>query len=293
MMLVVDRVQTSTSKYTRSILIHHSNYSFPRPILNLNTNVPSSLKPKDESDLSSSSSTTTTTTSKKSAKIQTFERKSSPVVGDYDEDFSDASHSPATPTKQTALPKSKIDDIDVESIQEDLEEKPSLHDTNQSLSSKSSGDEQSEILVLVKKSASNTPRRQEDKTLEEEFPPPPPPVVLPPVQPTTEVSYNDDTSHDVSEEEEEEQEQVNEKENKIDQLTDSFLRAFIDDAIDQGQKLKSLKKDNVEQKLSLTQEAKEWVLDDDSPDDDEPRANESETVNLPFILQDFLKSNSL
>ena len=246
------------------------------------------MKSKDESD--SSSSTTTTTTSKKSSRIQPIERKPSPLVGDYDEDFSDVSHSPAaTPPKQSALPKMKMDDIDVESIQEDLEEKPSLHDTNQSLSSKSSGDEQSEILVLVKKSASTTPRRQEDKTLEEDFPPPPPPlppVTLPPVQPTAEVNYNDDTSHDVSEdeEEEEEEEQVNEKENKIDQLTDSFLRAFIDDAIDQGQKLKSLKKENLEQKAPLTQEAEEWLLEDDSVADDFPPPIEPETVHIPVVF---------
>jgi len=235
---------------------------FSRSILNLNKNLPSPLKSKEDSE--SSSSTTTTTKSEKSPKQQ-IERKSSPIANDYDEDFSEFSHSPPTPIKEP-LPNTKIDDIDIESIQEDLEDKQSLHNTNQSLSSKSSGDEQSEILVLVKKSANNTPRRQDDKSLEEEFllplplPPPPPPPVLTP-EPKIELNNNDDTSHDVSEEEEEE---VNEKENKIDKLTDLFLRTFIDEAINQGTEIKRLKKETDQKTNSLTEEAKKWIVEDNS-----------------------------
>lgn len=252
------------------------NDPFPRPILNLNTNLPPPLlKSKDDSD---SSSSTTTPTSKKSSRIQSIERKPSPVVHDYDEDFSDLSQSPSTPVKEP-LPKPKLDEIDVESIQEDLEEKPSLHDTNQSASSKSSGDEQSEILVLVKKSANTTPRRQEDKTLEDDFPPPPPPSSLPPIHPPVEVNYNDDTSHDVSEDEE-----VNEQENRVDQLTDSFLRTFIDEAIDQGQELQRLKGENNERNLPLTQDAEEWISKEDSTEEEYPQLPlESEPVHIPLF----------
>ncbi len=230
------------------VLIIHWELWFPRPILNFNKSLPSPLKSKEESESSSS-----TTTSERPSKKQLFEQKPSPIVNDYDEDFSDVSHSPATPTKEP-LPKTKIDEIDIESIQEDLEEKPSLHDTNQSLSSKSSADEQSEILVLVKKSANTTPRRQDDKTFEDELPIPPP-VPLP--EPKIDAN-NDDTSHDVSEDEE-----VNEQENKVDRLTDLFLRTFIDEAIDQGKEI-----ENKKLKISITPEASEWMSDEDLTDEE-------------------------
>ena len=247
--------------------------------MNLNTNLPSPFKSKKDSESSSS-----TTTSGKSLKQPSIERKSSPIVNDYDEDFSDVSHSPTTPTKEP-LPKSKIEEIDIESIQEDLEDKPSVHDTNQSLSSKSSGDEQSEILVLVKKSASNTPRRQEDKTLEEEFPLPPPPLPsLPLVAQKSDSNNNDDTSHDWSEDEE-----VNEQENKAEKITEVFLRTFIDEAIDQGKEIERLKKENHQNKSSLTQEAKEWVLEDEFNEEDYPLPIETEPVEiLPFSF--FIKT---
>ncbi len=245
---------------------------FSRSILNLNKNLPSPLKSKEDSESSSS-----TTKSEKSPKQQ-IQRKSSPIANDYDEDFSEISHSPPTPIKEP-LPNTKIDDIDIESIQEDLEDKQSLQNTNQSLSSKSSGDEQSEILVLVKKSANNTPRRQDDKSLEEEFlvpiPPPPPPVLTP--EPKIELNNNDDTSHDVSEEEEEE---INEKENKIDKLTDLFLRTFIDEAINQGTEIKRLKKETDQKTNSLTQEAKEWIAEDDQPHEDDSKQIDTEPVYI-------------
>ncbi len=175
----------------------------------------------------------------------------------------------------------------VHTPKEDLEDKQSLHNTNQGLSSKSSGDEQSEILVLVKKSANNTPRRQDDKSLEEEFliplplplplpPTPPLPPVLTP-EPKIELNNNDDTSHDVSEEEEEE---VNEKENKIDKLTDLFLRTFIDEAINQGTEIKRLKKETDQKTNSLTQEAKEWIAEDDQPHEDDSKQIDTEPVYI-------------
>ncbi|CAF1433270.1 unnamed protein product, partial [Adineta steineri] len=141
-----------------------------KPVLNLNTKpLLSSSKSKD----SESSSSTTTTTSERSSKRQvqsrTSEQKPTVVANDYDEDFSDVSHSPSTP-KKDSLPKIKLDDVDNESIQEDFEDKQLSHDKNHSLTSKSSGDEQSEILVLVKKSANTTPRRQDEKTIEEDPP---------------------------------------------------------------------------------------------------------------------------
>jgi hypothetical protein len=251
---------------------------FSRSILNLNKNILSPLKSKEDSESSSS----TTTKSEKSSKQQ-IQRKSSPIVNDYDEDFSEVSHSPSTPIKEP-VPNTKIDDIDIESIQEDLEDKPSLHNTNQSLSSKSSGDEQSEIVVLVKKSASNTPRRQDDKTLDEEFffpPVPPPPPVLTPEPPKIESNNNDDTSHDVSEEEEEE---VNEQENKIDKLTDLFLRTFIDEAIDQGKEIKRLKNEPDEKSNSLTDEAKEWIAEDDQPDEDDSKQIDTGPVYIFYFF---------
>jgi hypothetical protein len=182
-----------------------------------------------------------------------------------------------TPIKEP-LPEAKVIDIDIESIQEDIEDKQSLHDTNHSLTSKSSGDEQSEILVLVKKSANTTPRRQDDKTLEEEpfFPLP----LVPIVQPKIDSNYNDDTSHDVSEDEET-NERV-EQENKVDRLTDSFIRVFIDEAIDQGKQIQRLKKDSFTQEINqkknhVTEDTNEWILDD-SIDEDNPQI--IEPVNI-------------
>ncbi|CAF1165406.1 unnamed protein product [Rotaria sordida] len=247
-----------------------------KSILNLNINLPSLLKPQKDSE--SSSSSTTTATSKKSSKQQiqsrSFERKPSPITNDYDEDFSDTSHSRTSHTKES-LSKPKIDNIDIESIQEDLNIKQSLHDTSQSSSSKSSGDEQSEILVLVKKSATNTPRKQDDKTPNEEerfrsiSPPPSPPKPVQQQQqqqPKIELNNNDDTSDDVSDDnDDDESNQRIEQEHKIDKLTESLIRTFIDEAIGQGKQIERLKKEtNI-----LTQEAKEWMSDDDDITDEE------------------------
>ena len=236
----------------------------------MNTNLPSPSKSGEDSESSCSSSTTKSEkSSKEQIHSQSFERKSPSVANDYDEDFSDVSHSRATPQKEP-LQRPKTDDIDVESIQEDFEDKKSLHGTSQSSTSKSSGDEQSEILVLVKKSANSTPRRQDDKTPEAEqielfLPSPslPPPATI--VQPKTEPNNNDDTCHDVSDDETNER---IEQEEKIDKLTESFLQTFIDEAIDQRKQLERLKKEKNQKMNSLTQEAKEWVSDDDSTDEE-------------------------
>ncbi|CAF4463179.1 unnamed protein product [Rotaria sp. Silwood2] len=247
-----------------------------KSVLNLNTNLPSLSKPQKDSESSiSSSSSSTTTASKQQVQSRSSERKPSPVANDYDEDFSETSHSRTTPSKES-LPKPNIDNIDIESIKEDLNDKQSLHDTNQSLSSKSSGDEQSEILVLVKKSANNTPRRQDDKTPNEEerfrspSPPLPPPVQV--QQPTIDSYNNDDTSHDISDDDE--PNERFEQEHKIDKLTESLIRTFIDEAIGQGKQIERLKNET----NLLTQEAKEWMSDDDDDDDNEPEEDNSKPM---------------
>ncbi|CAF4421550.1 unnamed protein product, partial [Rotaria magnacalcarata] len=76
-------------------------------------------------------------------------------------------------------------DFPSESIQEDIEDKPSAHESNQS--SKSSAEEQSEILVLVKKSSNTTPKQPDEKPSDSKLPLNPPKI------------ETDDTSHDVSE----------------------------------------------------------------------------------------------
>jgi len=148
----------------------------------------------------------------------------------------------------------KVDDIDVESIQEDIEGKHSIHDVNLSSVSKSSADEQSEILVLVKKSANNTPRQQDEE-------------ILPSVSRPRKIE-SDDTSHDVSDVDEDNQRVK--QENKIDKLTETFIQTFITEAIDQGKEI-------VKQKVqhSLTKEAREWISDEDSTDEE----NNKQTAN--------------
>ncbi|CAF3754296.1 unnamed protein product [Rotaria socialis] len=155
---------------------------------------------------------------------------------EYDEDFSEHSRSPRhSPTK--------IDNNDShpESIQEDIEDKPSAHESNQS--SKSSIEEQSEILVLVKKSSNITPRQPDEKPSDSKLPLNPPKI------------ETDDTSHDISEDDEGNKRV--EQDNKIDKLTEILVRTFIDEAIDQGQEIENKKSQN------LTQEASEWIPADD------------------------------
>lgn len=250
--------------------------------------MPSVSKDTSESSSSSSSSSKSTATSKSSSKHEvqsprSSERKSPSVANDYDEDFSETSHSPATPTKEP-ISKTKLDNIDIESIQEDIEDKPSAHDTSRSSTSKSSGDEQSEILVLVKKSANNTPRAPDDKLHDEEeyFPSAPPTPVPQPQplpqsqpQPKIEAHYNDDTSHDISDDDDA-NERI-EQENKVDKITDSFLRTFIDEAIGHGKHIERLKIETAQKTNSLTQEAKEWMSDEDTTDDE----NSKQTVDEP------------
>ncbi|CAF1521120.1 unnamed protein product [Rotaria magnacalcarata] len=261
-----------------------------KPALNLNTKAVSPLKSKTDSE---SSSSTTTATSEKSSKkqSQSSERKPSIIANDYDEDFSEVTHSPANTSKESIV-KPKIDNIDIESIQEDLDDKHSSHDTNRSSSSKSSDDEQSEILVLVKKSANTTPRRQDEKTPNDDdfFPSPPPP--LPPVTvPQTKIDLsnnnnnNDDTSHDVSDDDDDDEanERI-EQEHKVDKLADSILRTFIDEAIGQSKQIQLLKKKTSQNATELTQEAKEWMSDDDSSDEEssKPIIVETNAFDLDF-----------
>lgn len=279
---------------------------FNRPILNFNPKVMAPLESKDDSESSSSSSeksakpppqpssSSRTTPAEKSLKnvarvssssSSSVDQKQTSIPNDYDEDFSEVSHSRSAP-KQAAVVQPRIDQIDVESIQEDLEDKHSSHDTDQSFSSKSSGDEQSEILVLVKKSANNTPRRQDDKTLEEDLIVPTPvsaaPAVTPMIFPEAKtesnpIINNDDTSYDVSEEEDEqddvddndnEEAQAVEQEKRIDRLTDQFIRTFIDEAIDQGKEIDRLKRQTLApKKIPLTKAVQEWISDEDDEED--------------------------
>ena len=167
-----------------------------------------------------------------------------PVTNEYDEDFSEVSRSPInTPTKPI------IDELEIESIHEDLEEKPSLRDANQSSTSKSSADEQSAILVLGRSSATNTPRQQEEKALEED-------EVL--SIPTPVKIESDNTSHDVSEEEER-----TERGGQIDRIIETLARTFIDEAIDQSKEIETTKL-----KIPMTKEASEWMSDEDLTDED-------------------------
>ncbi len=98
-------------------------------------------------------------------------------------------------------------------------------------------------------------------------------------EPKIDSNNNDDTSDDVSEDEE-----VNEQENKIDKLTDLFLRTFINEAIDQGKQIDRLKKENNQKNNSLTQEAKEWIAEDDLTDEDNPKQIDTEPVSIFFFL---------
>ncbi|CAF0746161.1 unnamed protein product [Adineta ricciae] len=274
-----------------------------KPILNLNKNPAPLTKTRQPSESSSSTTTTTsetTTSSKRSSKnqaqSQTSERKASSTHNDYDEDFSDVSHSPTTPTKEP-LAENKVIDLDCESIHEDFEEKQSTHDINRSLSSKSSGDEQSEILVLVKKSASTTPRKQEDKTLEEELPPPlpipasvPAPISVAP-EPKLEPTNNDDTAHDISDDDDDD-EDIKEQENRVDHLTDQFIRAFIDEAIDQGREIKRLKKEiNKNKDVSPVEpfaapDTQEWLIENDANEDNNQDSVEINEFTLDFSQLD-------
>ena len=199
-------------------------------------------------------------------------------------------HSHSAP-KSAPIVRPRIDQIDVESIQEDLEDKHSAHDTDRSFASKSSGDEQSEILVLVKKSANNTPRRPDEKTLEEELPGPATPMILPEAKTESHPVVNDDTSLDVSEEEDEqddnEEVQAVEQEKRIDRLTDQFIRTFIDEAIDQGKEIDRLKRQNLApKKIPLTKAVQEWISDDD---DEEDLSDELEQKDLVVRYEDDIK----
>ncbi|CAF0725174.1 unnamed protein product [Adineta steineri] len=266
-----------------------------KPVLNLNTKpLSASSKSKD----SESSSSTTTTASERSSKRQvqsrTSEQKPTAVTNDYDEDFSDVSHSPSTPKKES-LPKIKLDDVDNESIQEDFEDKQLSHDKNHSLTSKSSGDEQSEILVLVKKSANTTPRRQDEKTIEED---PPQPSLPPPILQTKSAPINnDDTSHDISDDDDDdddEEEDDNEQEIKIDRITDIFIRKFIDEAIDQGKHIERLKKEANQSKDFDIQEITEkktsspqdWLFTNETINGDSPKNIEQNEFTLDLSQLD-------
>ena len=164
--------------------------------------------------------------------------------------------------------------IDVESVQEDLDEKKSSDGTNETSSRKSSDDQQSEILVFGRKSATNTPR----KPVDEETPQLVPPVVE---KPQESFLQNDDTSLDVSGSDEENQDEI-EKEKRIDLIADQFLRNFIDEAIDQGQQIDRIKKQSPSnKKISVAKAAQEWLSDESSSDTDEG-AVERKPISIPI-----------
>ena len=183
----------------------------------------------------------------------------------YDDDFFEVSHSAAKKddTRDNLL------DIDVDSISEDLEHKPSIQLTQASSSSKST-DEQSVILVIGEKSLTTTPTKQEKKTVEEEFPPPP--TSSAPL-PSQSVIPNDDTSRDISEADDDdgpatgrEEEEQPMEEKKIDRLTETLIRTFIDEAIDQGKEIEQLK-----QETSLTKEPSESTSGEDLSDEEQQK----------------------
>lgn len=70
------------------------------------------------------------------------------------------------------------------------------------------------------------------------------------------------------------------------------MRAFIDEAINQGAQIKQLKKDSVTQevhqkKTFVIDDTNEWILDDDDATNEEQHPINVEPVNI------FLKKNSL
>ena len=233
----------------------NSELNSHRPILNFSTKLAPQPISKQDSPSSSSSSSPA--------------HKKVSVVKDYDEDFSDATHSPVNTSREPIAKTARILPADIESIQEDLDRSKSLQDTNRSSASRS-GDEQSEILVLGKKSATNTPRRMEEDTVVRQVE----------SQPDVDVQ-NEDTSHDISEDEE-----VNERleqEKKIDRLTDSLIRSFIDEAIDHGKELGRLKHQTRHRKAPLTKAAQEWISDDNSSssdDEDESSSSRARSVRV-------------
>ena len=159
------------------------------------------------------------TSSATTTRTEALHGEQKPTVDDYDEDFSETSHSAAnhTPSKQVHS-KPGIEFTDIE---DDFERPASAHDTNQSSRSKSSDDEQSEILVIGRQSASTTPRQlDESRSLDH-----------PPVSACTEVPASASALADVDDE----------REKKIDHLTEALIRTFIDDAIDQGQDIVKVK----------------------------------------------------
>ena len=157
--------------------------------------------------------------------------------------------------------KAQNNDIDIESIPEDIEDKRSISDSSQSSISKSSTDEQSEILVLAKKAINNTRRQQDDKTLEEELQSSPPSSLplLPCLLPSK--IESDDKSHDTGEVDE--GNKHIEQENRIDRLTEILVRTFIDEAIDKGKEIENSKSQSL-----LTKEASEWIPAEDLADDE-------------------------
>jgi hypothetical protein len=69
---------------------------------------------------------------------------------------------------------------------------------------------------------------------------------------------SDETLHDISDDDEH-----IEQENKVDKLTETLIRTFIDEAIDQGKEI-----ENKKTKISVTEEAKEWMSDEDLTDEE-------------------------
>lgn len=169
--------------------------------------------------------------------------RNSSLNNEYDEDFSDNTHSPRlSPIKPT-----NNNDIHAESIQEDIEKTPSVHESNRSSSSKSSAEEQSEILVFGKVPSSKKPKSQNEKPME---------TKLPINQRKIET---DDTSRDISEDDEGNKYVPNES--NVNKLTEILVQAFIDEAIDHGKEIENVKN-------SLKKDLSDLMSSEEIPSDD-------------------------
>ncbi|CAF1433637.1 unnamed protein product, partial [Adineta ricciae] len=210
---------------------------------------------------------TASITQKRSSAL-TIERTQS-LNNEYDEDFSEATHSPI----ETSA-KLQIEDIDVESIQEDIEDKHIYHDDNRSSTSKSTEEEQSEILVLVKKSANTTPRQVDEHVQEDQ---------LPPSSPQLQKTLSEDTSHDLSDADERKQQKNATTE--VDRLTETLIKTFIDEAISQGTEIVARKN----QDLSVKDET-EGGSDEDLSDEAHNKEEDVDNViKILAIQQEFLE----
>ncbi|UJR32051.1 hypothetical protein I4U23_019518 [Adineta vaga] len=179
---------------------------------------------------------------------------------DYDEDFSESIHS-----QTDTSTKIKIEDIDIESIQEDIKDQHAHHDENHSSTSKSTDDEQSEILVLVKKSANTTPR-QDDELISS-------------------------SSRLQKIESEDGQHQQIKPPTQVDQLTETLIKNFIDEAISQGKEIVYRKSQD-----SPIKEETGGVSDEDISDEEHNKEidnhqddDDDNVIQILAIQQEFLE----